>query len=261
MQEGKISPGELHSFIANEQKFRSKSSSKWTLFILRTISSVKSLFTNVLWLSLLSFSLSSFRILIYAFEKEPGREFTLTLGFLGLFGAFSFSIIAYEFVVEKVKREDSVRSVLRWCVKYASLYERKDDLWINYNKKEGLDKKSLSKLMEKSGIILSPVDVNDLFEKIDKDSSGLLCKQELDAYFEEQEDIEIRIIWACLHDLNFLTTSFWLLGSGFYLFPKYDFLDFGDHDRDDGFDLDYVCRVVSIVPSNSSIVFSETIVA
>lgn len=249
-QQGTVSPAELHHFLSEDtKKKKNKEPSLCSRFIggifasiSRAICVLKTTVKDFQWLSTVCFlaasgiSISLFFISEFDLIANPWPIFGMMTPWLGLIGTFSFSVMAYDYEAVRVDRADKMRQILSACVKYAQHYHRDNEIWVNYNKNNGLDKDSVGRLMEESGIMLTPDELNALFDKIDDDNSGLLSKEELDAYFDSDRDRQIEIILACFKSWNFWATLCWSIGSILYIMPVY---------FSTGALYDYWCYVVS----------------
>ncbi len=191
--------------------------------------------TSFLWQMSFCFFLSSCISVIFYIQNKhfdgeglPVEIRRVYSPYLSLLGTISFTHMAYDWIAEWVDRQIKVKEVLASCVRYASYYHRDADIWIRFNKNNGLQKDDVNRLLEEAGIVLSEAELNGLFDAIDTNKNGLLCKKELEEYFDDdQGGRQRRIIEACLKSWNFWANFIWLVGSVFYLFPVYsDDVDF-----------------------------------
>ena len=228
LQRGTISPGELHHFLASNKLHYGPS--RRCNFLPRLHSVLMITVTDFLWIFSLSFFLGSFVSALNNVVTRFGKDLTPILGstspgfvvaWLSLFGTIAFTQIAYEWSSDSFDLKEQAKVVLGSCVRYDSYYNRDSEIWVRYNQNNGLDKESLSRLLEEAYIILSEGELNALFKEIDHDGNGVLCKDEIEAYLADEKHRQIAILRMCLRSPYFWSNFIWFLGSIACLGPVY----------------------------------------
>lgn len=82
----------------------------------------------------------------------------------------------------------------------------------------GLDKIRFNQLLEESGVFISRFQLDPLFQEIDVDEVGTIYLKQLDTFVNMKKERNVSIWKNCLKSVDFISQSFWFLGSVAYIF-------------------------------------------
>jgi hypothetical protein len=182
--------------------------------------------TDLTWLMSTCFFLGSFLAFLNNVVQRFGKDLSPILGdlspalviaWLFLVGSGAFTHMSYKILHDTFDGKEHAKEVLGACVRYASYYHHDSaEIWIKYNANNGLDKMSLFRLLEESYIIIMPEsEIDELFQEIDVDCNGVLCKDKIEAY------LDVGLLNRQIASFSFWSNFSWFLGSIAYIIPLY----------------------------------------
>jgi len=129
-------------------------------------------------------------------------------------GTLGFSHLAYEQIRNVHDTKERARELVSTCIKYAQFYQKDSDLWKGFNTNKSIDIADFRKLLEKSDVLLSEPEVDDLIGDINDNGDNIITKDELEEYLQHgayNQPVEIFI--KCLRSKSFLSNGFWFVGA------------------------------------------------
>ena len=162
-------------------------------------------------------------------DTSPG----IVTAYFFLVGSTGYAYLAYGQSRDSFDIHKRARRVMGSSVRYSNYYNRtsrsnrhdeKIDLCERSLKKyNGLDKKSLYRLLEERNVIISEDKFNSLFCRISGERNDLVTNTDINVYCGKYESSirQLSIIGTCFRSFKFWASFSWFVGSMAYLFAAY----------------------------------------
>lgn len=139
---------------------------------------------------------------------------------LYVFGTLGFSELAFEQIRDAYDMTERAKILFADSIRYAQFYNQDLAIWKKYTAENFIDKSDFCRLMERSDVLLSESEINDLVNNIFADS--IIAKEELEGFIDlEKSNRQAAIFCNCLQSFNFVSNLSWHLGAIGYAVAYY----------------------------------------
>ena len=178
----------------------------------------------------LSWFLGSFTAILSNVMLRFMKDLSFVLGNVGSSKvvAWLFTIGTLGFTFNDCKRkveyyelmETSRKVLLKWLL-LAPYYYTTSNVWVSFNKNDGLDAETFANLLENSHTYLPENVLASLMKKITRNNRKFISKSELEKFVNRKIPRNSTIFFMWLTSLSFLADGSWFVGSIAYVISSY----------------------------------------